>query len=68
MANFKEVNKRVRSQFPEINIEVLRGCGYFYYSGEHGESLDSVMAHPITTSTDDVARMAIDDVRSKYGS
>jgi hypothetical protein len=67
MANFKDVNKRIKLEFRAMDIEVVRGVGYFYYSGKHGESLDSVMCHPVSTSTDDIVRLAIGDVRDRYG-
>jgi len=67
MANFKKVNLRIKKEFPCMDIEVVRGVGYFYYSGDHGESLDSVMAHPVSTSTDEIIKMAIADVYDRYG-
>ena len=67
MANFKEVNRRIKKEFPCMDIEVVRGDGYFYYIGSHGESLDSVMAHPVSTSTDEIIKMAINDVYDRYG-
>lgn len=60
MANFRAVNKAVRAQLGPSAPEVIRGVGYFYYADDAAES---VMAHPTSTSTEDVIRMALADLR-----
>lgn len=63
MANFKIVNKTIKNTFPSLDIEVVRGYGYVYFNGKDGIGIvDSIMAHPVSTSTDDLIRLCIDEV------
>lgn len=64
MANFREVNKAVKVCFPVLDIEVVRGKGYVYFCGVDaiGLDLESIMTHPVSTSTEDLIRMAIVDI------
>lgn len=64
MANFKQVNKMVNRKFPHLDIEVVRGEGYVYFSGEDGYELRSIYTHPVSTSTEDVIRLAIEEIES----
>lgn len=58
MANFKQVNKVISKQFPELDIEVVRGVGYIYFAGKDGyDKLEPIYAHPTSTTTDDVIRL-----------
>jgi hypothetical protein len=67
MANFKEVNQAIKNKFPALDIEVVRGVGYFYFDGEDGyDKLDSVMSHPVSTSTDDVIMLATREIEDSY--
>lgn len=64
MANFKQVNKAVNKAFPDLDIEVVRGDGYVYFSGADAfDKIDSIYSHPVSTSTDDMIRMCVDNVR-----
>jgi hypothetical protein len=68
MANFKEVNKAVKKQFSKLDIEVVRGVGYLYFGGNDGfNKLESIMAHPTSTSTEDVTRMCFEEIKDLYG-
>lgn len=62
MANFKQVNKAVKQQFPHLDIEVVRGEGYVYFSGEDGYNIDSIWTHPTSTNTEDMVRLVIDQI------
>lgn len=64
MANFNQVNKAVRKAFPSLDIEVVRGDGYVYFSGEDAfDKIDSIYSNPVSTGTDDLIRMSIDNIR-----
>ena len=63
MANFKEVNKAIRTAFPTLDIEVVRGSGYVYFTGRDGfAKVDSVYTNPTTTSTTDMIRMVVENI------
>lgn len=63
MANFKEINKFVRKQYPHIDIEVVRGVGYVYFSGDDGfDNCKSIYANPTTTTTADMIRLVTDEI------
>ena len=64
MAIFREVNKAIKITFPTLDIEVVRGEGYIYFDGLDGfDKIDSVYAHPTSTSTDDVVRMCAAEIQ-----
>ena len=68
MANFRKVNAEIKKQFPDLDIEVVRGVGYVYFSGEDGfNKIDSIMTHPTSTSTEDVIRMAKEEIEYANG-
>ena len=68
MANFKMVNKAVKEKFPTLDIEVVRGDGYVYFIGDDGyDTLESIYTHPVSTSTEDVTRLCIDEIESSLG-
>ena len=58
MANFKQVNKVVQKTHP--TVEVVRGEGYVYFSGDAFDQYESIMTHPVSASTEDVIRLALD--------
>lgn len=62
MANFKEVNKAIKTMFPNLNIDIVRGDGYIYYDGDEFDNIDSLYTHPVSTPTDDVIRLCVDDI------
>jgi len=67
MANFKQVNKAVSKQFPELDVEVVRGDGYIYFAGKDGyNKLDCIYTHPTVTTTEDVIRLCVEEVKSVY--
>ena len=62
MANFSKINILIKKQYPQLDIEVVRGVGYIYFSGNDGYNIDSIMTHPVTTSTEDVLRMCLSEI------
>ena len=64
MANFRDVNRAIRARFPGLNIEAVRGAGYVYFAGDNAEGVASIYAHPVSTPTADIIRMAIDNINA----
>lgn len=62
MANFKKVNSAAKKAFPQLDVEVVRGYGYIYFVGKDGENMESIFAHPVTTSTEDVIEMVLSEL------
>jgi hypothetical protein len=63
MANFAAVNKALKSAYPALDIEVVRGEGYVYFDGDDGfDKIDSIFVHPTSTSTADLTRFVIESV------
>lgn len=64
MANMKAVNKAVKTAFPNMDIEVVRGNGYVYFHGTDGweKILPLYGCNPPTTSTEDMIRTVVDHI------
>ena len=65
MARFNEVNREIKKAFPSLDIEVVRGEGYVYFTGEAAYEYDveSIMTHPVSTSTEDLIRMCKEELK-----
>lgn len=67
MANFKAVNAGIRKAYPNLDIELVRGVGYAYlYSDTLTDQLPSIMAHPTSTSTADMLRLALEEIEYEH--
>jgi hypothetical protein len=64
MANFRDVNRAIRARFPGLDIEAVRGAGYVYFAGDNAESTASIYAHPVSTPTAYMIRMALDNINA----
>ena len=64
MANFRDVNRAIRARFPALSIEAVRGAGYVYFAGDDAGDIASIYAHPVTTPTADMIRMALDNINA----
>lgn len=62
MANFKDVNKAIKAAHPSLDITAVRSSGYVYFTGAHGESMDSLYAHPTSTDTADMISLVLNDI------
>ena len=63
MANMAAVNKEIRKQFPDLDVEAVRGDGYVYFDGNDGlDVIPSIYAHPPVTPTADMTRMCLDNI------
>lgn len=63
MAVMAKVNKAIKSAYPNLEVEAVRGCGYVYFTGGRiVDEIDSVYSHPVNTSTEDMIRMCLDEI------
>lgn len=63
MANMKEVNQYIKANFPDLDIEAVRGDGYVYFVGNDGhDKVDSIFSNPPTTSTEDMVDMCLENI------
>lgn len=67
MANMKHVNQYIKTNYPNLDIEAIRGSGYVYFDGLHGFGcIDSIWSNPTTTSTSDLADMCLQNIADAY--
>lgn len=67
MANFSNINKKVKKMFPTLDIVVVRGEGYVYFDGEDGfDKIDSIYCHPTSTSTETLLKLVVQNIESAY--
>ena len=65
MANMKEVNKAIKSEFKGLDIVAVKGDGYIYYDGKDGfDEIDSLYTNPFTSKTDVVVKLVIQDIKN----
>jgi hypothetical protein len=41
-ATLPAINRHISSRFPELDIELVKGNGYFYFSGDDGMGIESI--------------------------
>ncbi len=64
MANFKQVNKAIKAEFPNLSLEVVRGDGYVYFvESEWSLPPESLMVHPVSTSTESLIEMCVEQIK-----
>lgn len=65
MANFAEVNKAIKTAYPNADIQAVRFKDYVFFEGVDGwDNIRSVYSHPTSTPTESMSRLcmvAIDD-------
>ena len=42
-----KVQAHIDKQYPDLDIEFVKGGGYFYYAGMDGHMLDSIMIYAL---------------------
>jgi hypothetical protein len=53
MANMRHVNQYIKTNFPDLKVEAVRGEGYVYFDGEDGfDKIESIYVNPVSISTD----------------
>lgn len=64
MANMREVNRYIKANFPELDIEAVRGDGYVYFDGKDGfDKVPSIMVHPVSCSTETLADLCMQEIQ-----
>jgi hypothetical protein len=67
MANMRHVNQYIKTNFPTLKIEAVRGDGYVYFDGEDGfDKVESIMVHTPSVSTDDLVCMVMEQIQDAY--
>jgi gamma-glutamylcyclotransferase (GGCT)/AIG2-like uncharacterized protein YtfP len=67
MANMLAVNSAIRKAYPMLDIEAVRGDGYVYFCGDDAfERLDSIYASPVSTKTDVMVRLCLEEIKWYY--
>ena len=63
MANMSAVNKAIKRQFPNLDIEAVRADGYVYFVGEDGaDKIASIYSHPPVTPTSLMAKWCFENI------
>lgn len=64
MANMTHVNQYIKANFPELDIEVVRGEGYVYFDGVDGfDKVESIYVHAPSVSTNDLVDMCMQQIQ-----
>lgn len=65
MANMKQVNQYIKTNFPKYDIEAVRGDGYVYFDGKDGfDKIESIYgANPVTTKTSDMVDIVLEQIQ-----
>lgn len=62
MANMKEVNKYIKTNYPQWDITAYRGDGYVYFVfGVH--EIPSLYVHPVSTETNTLVDMVLAQIQ-----
>ena len=61
MANMRIVNQYIKTNFPDLEVEAVRGEGYVYFDGEDGfDKIESIYVNPVSISTDDLMEIIME--------
>lgn len=67
MANMKTVNRAIKANFPNLDIEAVRGDGYVWFDGVHGaDCINSIYVHPVTADTAKLISMCLYEINKMY--
>lgn len=62
MANMKEVNKYIKTNYPNLEIEAVRGDGYVYFVSKDHE-INSLFVHAVSTDTNILADLVLEQIQ-----
>lgn len=63
MANMIAVNKALKSAYPSLDVEAVRGAGYVYFDGDDGfGKVESIMVNPASTATAALIEICIEEI------
>lgn len=64
MANMKHVNQYIKANWPELDIEAVRGDGYVYFDGADGfDKVESIYVHAPSISTRDLVDLCMENIQ-----
>ena len=67
MASMKLVNKMIKSAFPNLDIEAVKGPGYVYFNGNDGlDKIPSTYVHVPAYTTEQLAEILIFDIKQHF--
>lgn len=62
MANMKEVNKYIKTNYPQWDIKAYRGDCYVYFVfGAH--EIDSLYVNPVSTKTNTLVDLVLEQIQ-----
>lgn len=69
MANMRIVNQYIKTNFPTLKIEAVRGDGYVYFDGKDGfDKVESIYVHAPSISTNDLVDLCMEQIQDSIGS
>ncbi len=67
MANMRIVNQYVKTNFPTLKIEAVRGDGYVYFDGEDGfDKVESLMVCSTSVDTSTLVDLVLEQIQDVY--
>ena len=61
MDNMRHVNQYIKTNFPDLKVEAVRGEGYVYFDGEDDfDKIESIYVNPVSISTDDLMEIIME--------
>jgi len=67
MANMRHVNQYIKTNFPTLKIEAVRGDGYVYFDGEDGfDKVESLMVCSTSVDTSTLVDLVLEQIQDVY--
>ena len=64
MANMRIVNQYIKTNFPTLKIEAVRGDGYVYFDGDDGfDKVESIYVNAPSISTSDLVVLCLENIQ-----
>lgn len=64
MANMNHVNQYIKANWPELDIEAVRGEGYVYFDGADGfDKVESIYVNVPSISTNDLVDLCMEQIQ-----
>lgn len=67
MANMRHVNQYIKTNFPTLKIEAVRGDGYVYFDGKDGfDKVESLMVCSTSVDTSTLVDLVLEQIQDVY--
>lgn len=67
MANMRHVNQYIKTNFPTLDIEAVRGNGYVYFDGKDGfDKVESLMVCSTSVDTSTLVDLVLEQIQDVY--